>query len=409
MKRTVFALCATIIALSTTAQGTIQQRLKGNPKIDSLVSEMEALGRSVRVSYYYDGRLHKTIMIGCGLMKDYQPTPPTGDPKQDLQALKLDSVRQMETLRLKRAYDAMRRTCQQLTDEAKESYSWEYHRGGVDSVRYTVALGEYASGDTMQTYRRNRDVFYYNAPEIITFGYDPWPGSDVSPWRLKGYATFRYEYTPDSVSKMPKERSPFDKEAYKRLLQPILKQKGITSRQFNVYCDSTYSLKEMKWNDGDEFIMHEKTITPVQPKSETRGTVYTIRSKAMADSVLEQMIQTTWKFLEDNPGVGFHLNPYAGFGVRTMNELFGNLDYRRVMGFYHIYLHCIGDQEEYNIVFLEGTGDMMVPMEWLIVKSWKNGKVVYDKKRMKNMTPKEARSNTSGHRTTLTRQYDPID
>ena len=100
MKRTVFALCATIIALSTTAQGTIQQRLKGNPKIDSLVSEMEALGRSVRVSYYYDGRLHKTIMIGGGLMKDYQPTPPTGDPKQDLQALKLDSVRQMETLRL---------------------------------------------------------------------------------------------------------------------------------------------------------------------------------------------------------------------------------------------------------------------------------------------------------------------
>ena len=226
MKRTVFALCATIIALSTTAQGTIQQRLKGNPKIDSLVSEMEALGRSVRVSYYYDGRLHKTIMIGGGLMKDYQPTPPTGDPKQDLQALKLDSVRQMETLRLKRAYDAMRRTCQQLTDEAKESYSWEYHRGGVDSVRYTIALGEYVNGDTMQTYRRNRDVFYYNAPEIITFGYDPVPGSDVSPWRHKGYATFRYEYTPDSVSKMPKERTPFDKDAYTRLLQSILKQKG---------------------------------------------------------------------------------------------------------------------------------------------------------------------------------------
>ena len=210
MTRTVFALCATIIALSTTAQGTIQQRLKGNPKIDSLVSEMEALGRNVRVSYYYDGRLHKTILMGCGLMKDFQPTPPAGDPKRDSLMHKQDSVRQMETLRLKRAYDAMRRTCQQLTDEAKESYSWEYHRGGVDSVRYTIALGEYVNGDTMQTYRRNRDVFYYNAPEIITFDYNPVPGSDVSPWRQKGYATFRYEYTPDSVIKMPKERTPFE-------------------------------------------------------------------------------------------------------------------------------------------------------------------------------------------------------
>ena len=104
MKRTVLALIAIIISLCAGhAQGTIQQRLQGHPKIDSLVSEMEALGRSVRVSYYYDGRLHKTIMIGGGLMKDYQPTPPTGDPKRDLQALKLDSVRQMETLRLKRA------------------------------------------------------------------------------------------------------------------------------------------------------------------------------------------------------------------------------------------------------------------------------------------------------------------
>ena len=60
MKRTVFALCAIIVSLYATAQGTIQQRLQGHPKIDSLVSEMEALGRSVRLSYYYDGRLHKT-------------------------------------------------------------------------------------------------------------------------------------------------------------------------------------------------------------------------------------------------------------------------------------------------------------------------------------------------------------
>ncbi len=57
MKRTVLALIAIIISLCAGhAQGTIQQRLQGHPKIDSLVSEMEALGRSVRVSYYYDDR-----------------------------------------------------------------------------------------------------------------------------------------------------------------------------------------------------------------------------------------------------------------------------------------------------------------------------------------------------------------
>jgi hypothetical protein len=43
------------------------------------------------------------------------------------------------------------------------------------------------------------------------------------------------------------------------------------------------------------------------------------------------------------------------------------------------------------------------------LKSWKNGKVVYDKKRMKNLPPKQARSVTSFSRFTSTRQYEPID
>ena len=413
MKRTVFALCAIIVSLYATAQGTIQQRLQGHPKIDSLVSEMEALGRSVRVSYYYDGRIHKTIMIGGGLMKDYQPTPPTGDPKQDLQALKLDSVRQMETLRLKRAYDAMRRTCQQLTDEAKESYSWEYHRGGVDSVRYTIALGEYVNGDTMQTYRRNRDVFYYNAPEIITFRYDPVPGSDVSPWRDKGYATFRYEYTPDSVSKMPKERTPFDKETYKRLLQPILKQKGITARQFYVYHDSTYTFEQKDW-DNEEFVIRSNTISPRQPKSETWGTVYTLGSSAQADTVLSQIKQATWAFLNEHPDMDFSFNPTSEYHSRALEDMFHTFDSKRVPSSFYIYVHRSPipgstTDSEHHIVIIESKGDMMVPMEWQILKSWKNGKAVYDKKASKNLTPKQARDNTSASRSTITRGYEPID
>ena len=204
-----------------------------------------------------------------------------------------------------------------------------------------------------------------------------------------------------------KEFVPFNKAAYTALLQPILKQKGITSRQFYVYSDTTYSFKEVKMNDNDDFVIYEKTLEPIQPKSETRGTVYTMQSKELADSVLNQLKQTTWAFLEDNPGIDFQFNPRTNYAPRTMKEIFQSLDLHRLMGFYHIYLHSI-DDKEFNIVVLEGTGDLAVPMEWLIVKSWKNGKVVYDNKRMKNMTPKQARSNTSNHRTKLTRQYEPI-
>ena len=406
MKRITFALFATFIAVGTMAQVTLQKRLQGNPKIDSLVNEVAALGGGGNVSYYYDGKLHKTVKISCSLMNDFQPTPPTGNPQRDAQNQKMDSVRKERCEQGNRIYNAIRNTCKSLTDDAKESYIWEYHRNGVDSVRYTIALGEYQSGDTMTTWQRDREVQYYGAPEIITFRYDPLAGNDGNPWVSKGFGYFRYEYTPDSVWRHMKDLVPFNKEAYTALLQPILKQKGITSRQFYVYRDSTLSFKDVKEND--DFVFLENTLTPLQPKNEMKGTVYTMHSKAQADSVLIQMIQTTWTFLEDNPGINFHFSPYTYYGLRTLNELFENLDYKRIMGFYHIYLHSI-DDKEFNIVFLEGTGDMMVPMEWLILKSWKNGKVVYDKKRMKDMTPKQARDNTSARRFTQTRQYEPID
>ena len=413
MKRITLALCAAFIALFATAQGTIQQRLQSHPKIDSLVSEMKALGRNVSVSYYYDGWLHKTMMISGGVMNDFQPTPPTGDPKRDSLAHKQDSVRQIEILKGKRAYEAMRRTCKSLIDEAKESYAWEYHRNGVDSVRYTIALGEYENGDTMTTYQRNRDVYYNNAPEIITFSYNPVPGSDVSPWRHKGYATFRYEFRPDSVGRLPKEIAPFDKEAYKRLLQPILKQKGITSRQFYVYHDSTYTFEQKDW-DNAEFVFRQNTITPHQLKSETWGTIYTLRSTTLADSVLSQIKQATWAFLDEHPGIGFSFNPSIDYVPRALQDLFHNFDWKRVPSSYYVYIHANlipGSQTdtEFHIVILESKGDMMVPMEWQILKSWKNGKVVYDKKAAKNLTLKQARNNTSASRSTLTRQFEPID
>ena len=60
-------------------------------------------------------------------------------------------------------------------------------------------------------------------------------------------------------------------------------------------------------------------------------------------------------------------------------------------------------------MIVEGQGDMMIPAEWAVVKSWKNGKVTYDKKAMKNLTPQQAREKTSGFTSVTTRQFEPFD
>lgn len=406
MKRIALALCATIVSLSTTAQGTLLKRLQGNPKIDNLVNEVTALGGNPDVSCYFDGKFHKTVGIFCNLINDFQPTPPTGDPKKDAQNHAMDSIRQDRINQGHKAYEAIRNTCKALTDNATESYSWEYHRDGVDSVRYAIAIGEYQNGDTIRIYHDQREVQYYNAPELLSFYYNTDPHNDGNPWRAKGYGYFRYEYTPDSVFMPKKDIVPFDKEAYTKAILPILKQEGITSRQFYVYHDSTYTIVRKAWKE-DDFVLREQTEEPKQTKSETRGTVYTLHSEAQANAVLEQIVKATWDYLDNAPNAWFSFHPYNDFGNRRLYELFESKYLSRVPDFYHIYIHCFG--EEYNIIIVEGTGDMMIPAEWAVVKSWKNGKVTYDKKALKTLTPEKAREKTSGFTSVTTRQFEPFE
>ena len=60
-------------------------------------------------------------------------------------------------------------------------------------------------------------------------------------------------------------------------------------------------------------------------------------------------------------------------------------------------------------MIVEGQGDMMIPAEWAVVKSWKNGQVTYDKKALKTLTPEKAREKTSGNTSVITRQFEPFD
>ena len=206
---------------------------------------------------------------------------------------------------------------------------------------------------------------------------------------------------------MPKKDIvPFDKEAYTKAILPILKQEGITSRQFYVYHDSTFTIVR-KDRKEDDFVLREQTDEPKQTKSETRGTVYTLHSGAQANAVLAQIVKATWDYLDNATNAWFSFHPYNDFGNRRLNELFESKYLTRIPSFFHIYLHRFG--EEYNIIIVEGQGDMMVPAEWAVMKSWKNGKATYDKKALKTITPEKAREKTSGFSSVTTRQFEPFE
>ena len=153
--------------------------------------------------------------------------------------------------------------------------------------------------------------------------------------------------------------------------------------------------------------MRENYTSPKQPKSETRGTVFTMHSKDLADSVRNQIVRMTWDFLEEHPHTGFSFNPYIGFKPTLLKSLFEHKELTRILHGYNIYLHSQGE-EDFNIIVLENTGNLLLPAEWPILKSWKNGKVTYDKKKAKTMTPQQMEQYTNG-RWTSTGKYTPIE
>ena len=404
MKRIVFALCAASISIGTMAQTKLGQRLQVNPKIDSLALDVYNLAANPDVTYYYDGKLHKTVNVSFMLMNDYKPTPLTGNPERDATNQKLDSIRNMQIVQKNKVYDVLRSTCLSLTDGAMESYIWESHRGGVDSVRYAIAIGEYQNGDTLRTSQRQRDVYYYNAPELLSFRYNSFPNNDGQQWNYKGYGSFRYEYTPDSVFRPKKDIKPFNKEGYKQKILPLLSQEGITSRQFYVYHDSTYVIDNKL---GGDFVYMDIFENLKLLKSETRGTIYTMHSRQQALSLLNQLNEATWAFLDENPYMDFEFHVLNSFRDRRLSEYFENLEYKRIPEFYRVYLHSYKD--EFNIIIVEGTGNIMVPLEWPILKSWKNGKVTYDKKAAKALTPEDARFRSSLYTEIITHGFELID
>ena len=130
--------------------------------------------------------------------------------------------------------------------------------------------------------------------------------------------------------------------------------------------------------------------------------------------MLSQIKQATWAFLNEHPDMDFSFNSNSGYHSRALENMFHTFDSKRVPSSFYIYVHrspipSSTTDSEYHIVIIESKGDIMVPMEWQILKSWKNGKVEYDKKAAKNLTPKQARDNTSASRSTITRGYEPID
>ena len=194
---------------------------------------------------------------------------------------------------------------------------------------------------------------------------------------------FEYTETTDSVDGKTEY---LDREGYTRHIASILKQKGVESRPIYFSHDSTCTVEK----SNDNFVVRVETTLPVQPRSETRGTLYTIHSGELADRVLSQLADATWQYLKEHPNTCYEFNPERKYTHGSLRSFFTSTRETRVYDEFRVLIHCFRD-EEFHILMLHTQGDLWIPCEWPVLQSWKNGKATYVRK-AKQLTPQEVKA-----------------
>lgn len=307
---------------------------------------------------------------------------------------KIDSVYRAKAVRNREAYKQIRRTLSELQEEAVESYSYEYHQHGADTIITTMALRNPANPDVnVHSYKTPLSpvpeihggaetvyLRYYNLSKET---------ANISPYAPTGYLNFIYD---GIAAKVPKPTKDFDIAALKKKLTPIFKDKRIKRRELLCRHDSTFD--RSAYNDSlnrvGQFSKGFQSITSssLGPGGESHYTIYKFTNEEQAKAVLRQVMDCVNQQIKDDPEQAYEVESDAYFNTSYAKNMFSGYpssqsyqDYydgkRGVVKKMDIKSHM--DTEGFYIIISVNHGDDSFPFEWKTLKSMVNGEKVYYK------------------------------
>ena len=276
-----------------------------------------------------------------------------------------------------------------------ESYHFEKHQLGIDTVRYSICLNR--GPEHRITYDSLLDCQVYSrelGPETITFNYGTWR----KPCGKHFFGEAHIEYSkvePLPASLVPataKKYEPvcFDWDLYLQSIMPILSQKGISQRKFKWSQDEDFARKVKDPNIDLSFSYGN--IFDALAVGETNGTLFFIPSdqKAFAEQVLKDVDAATLKYVLLHPEqtYAYKYNTFfnsPNYWPRYDQEIIRSTTLNKdgIQNFVYIG----ADEKGYCFLLLNTKGNLFFPKEFSSLKSFVNGEKTY----YKGMEPKEDR------------------
>lgn len=270
--------------------------------------------------------------------------------------------------------DYFRTTFSRLSKDGSESYLYESHNNGIDTIKYSYF------GPSHEAANFNfHNKLYKDNPNGI---------DDYSNYNIR----YGHSYTVPTGIKED-DMKPFDSEAFGAHIQPVLKKfmklKGAKAYPVHWQHDegfekaSDFFMIPKYGRDKHEFETHPGFVTgthyiiPSQHEAEAK-ILYKELDALAYDYVNSHPEQPyTYKFTSEFPGSDSS-NAIHGLPQMVKGDIYKGSD--------EFFLCCKREQDGiYHILTLNSKGVYWVPCDYAILKSYINGEKVY----LKGMEPKE--------------------
>lgn len=378
MKRIIF----TIIFIAT----QIGCMAQVNPKVEKLYEYLKAknLISSCEIGKEISGEMYKIFECNFFVCEDDFPGRVIC-LKRDAQEFDTDSIRRLLRADKRGAFKMIRSTILDLADDAAESYSYEYHQNGMDTIITSMALKNANNNDIVSRMDGNNRKNVVAAHEMINFTYktDYFDKSKD----LKGHLlTLKYR----GIIEQNYAPSSFDIKTLQNKIAPLVNDKTIKRHTFTCNVDSTYNLRKDRnfysmlfWPD----IWGKNNTTVLKFTDETR-----------ANNFLHQLMECVRKNIESNPHQAYSICPdnslfWSSVGAFPTPIFIGRQTDKYIdPNSYEKYkvenikkrliIQTHSDMEGFYILISEIEGCVYHPAEWKSLKEFNNGKKTYYKNKL---------------------------
>ena len=371
MKRIITAILSVILSLTISAQD--------RTPMDKIWEEIEKItsarqDRKMKINHG-DGQLlyvHNDIVgkeflcsTGCeGVTTSFNNLTPE----------ETEAVNERNSKVFDEIFGAIRHNLDSLMSISDESYHFESHSHGNDTIIYSLCLKN-GKDSIAKIKAYDGTMFYPEALETVFFNFTASPKPCGK--HIRGFGTLGY----NKRLPLPGGKSYyFDKQPYLETITPLLKQKGIKSWNF-------------KWAQSDDYDIdahHDKEFDSAervhQPKNagQAIGTMYFIprEQKELAEALFTSIDSATLRYTDIHPEQMFRYIYRVKEEVMrytessNISELFegttgkGNASTRVLFGI---------TPQGYYVAIADVENNFCIPKEWHVFKSFLDGKKEYIK------------------------------